>query len=409
MTHQWLDTLSRGAIFVATVICVLGSHLARAGDEPSTQAATAAESNAPAAAAEEPRTLATEVFQAGQLADGRLLCTHYDSTFSVLDLATAEAQTWQPAWSPAQDGWDVETNGGFRWKLAVSPDGQHVALAKAVGVTHKDPEGGYPEFAVAVVLCDPTGAHARCVALADLSDGGPPLDFTQDSARLVGPWFVPCPPTAAGFRAYAASGFVAPADAYIDYIDTATGAGAVQPGLPEYEFYSKAALSDYFVYESMDEPMLSFASFTGSGELGHYTPPKGRYWGYYEWVTGDTLLLTLDGLTQQLVRVDGSVLPRARAGEAAPLWHCYASLPDGSCLFSDDGGMSVSYGEVDWPQLSVSWRAPQPQLAPYAEQLGEEGWPLRINKWIPLRDGSGVVIISPGEGEVVLARLSRAE
>jgi hypothetical protein len=383
----------------------LGAQLVRADDEPAAPAAATAATGATAA---EPRTLATEVFQGGLLADGRLLCSHFDSTFSVLDLATGAVQPWQPAWSPAQDGWDVESDGGFRWKLAVSPDGRHVALAKAVGVTHADPQGDYPEFSVAVVLSDPTGADARCVALADLTDGGPPLDFTADSARLVGPGYDPCPPTPAGLLAWATSGYAARDDAQFNYVDTATGAGGTQPGLPDYEFYTKAPLSDNFVYESLDDPALSFGSFTGAGRLGQYSAPEGRYWGYYEWVLGDTLLLTLDDLTQQLVRTDGSVLPRVRKGHAAPLWHCYCTLPDGTCLFSDDGGISFSYGQVDWPTLSVSWRVALPQLARFSEPLGEEGWPLRINKWLPLRDSSGVVVITPDAGEVALVKLSRA-
>ena len=109
------------------------------------------------------------------------------------------------------------------------------------------------------------------------------------------------------------------------------------------------------------------------------------------------------------MHADGSVVPRPRAVKATALWHCYCTLPDGSCLFSDDGGLSFSYGQVDWPALSASWRVAVPGLARFAEPLGEEGWPLRINKWIPLRDSSGVVVITPDAGDVALVKLSRAE
>ena len=225
----------RGIIVLGLAAWIaLGAQPARAADGPA----------APAVAAEEPRVLATEVFQGGLLADGRLLCTHYDSTFSVLNLASGEAQPWLPAWSPLpRTAGTWRPTAAFAGSLRVSPDGRHVALAKVVGVTHQDPQGDYPDFAVAIVLSDPTGADARCVALADLSDGGPQLDFTQDSARLVGPFFYPCLPTAAGLMAYAANGYVATAADY-NYIDTATGAGGMLPELPDYEFYTKAPLSD---------------------------------------------------------------------------------------------------------------------------------------------------------------------
>jgi hypothetical protein len=349
-----------------------------------------------------PPVLAKSVYQAGLLADGRLLCVTFDGTFNNLDLATDSAQPWAPSWSPAQDGWDSTGGSGFAWKLRVSPDGQHVALATAVGVTRPDPDGDYMDTAIAIILCDPSGANARCVALAEVTDGGPRLDFTRDSSRLFGPWFFTCPPTARGFHNYIANDYQAPDAAPMNYIDTATGSGGFQAGLPDFEFYLKAPDSDFFVFERLDEPGLAFACFTSPGVTGSFNPVD-LIWQDYQWALPDALLINFEDGSQRLVAVDGT-------SHAAPdaLWRCYVTLPDGTCLFSDDRGRSIKYGKVDWPTFTVDWYVERPDLARFAEPLSADGWPERINAWLPLRDSSGVVIIAPGEGDVVLARVGRA-
>jgi hypothetical protein len=350
-----------------------------------------------------PPVLATGIYQAGLLADGRLLCLDFDDVFTVLDLSTGKAQPWQPAWSPTQDGWDTQGGGGFGWKMALSTDGKHVAMATSVGVTQKDPDGDYIQQTVAIVLSGPDGTDARCVALADLSDGGPQLDFTQDSARLVGPWFFACPPTPDGYRKYVANDYKDPSVVQFNYIDCATGRGALQENLPDFEFYTKAADSDFVVYEDLDEPGFKFVSLTDPKKPATYLPPDGNATSFYEWVLPDAMLINLEDGAQQLVSVDGSIKLVLK-----PLWHCYVTLPDGTCLFSDDRGKSVKYGKVDWPTTTVDWWVERPDLARFAEPLGEMSWPSPINKWVPLRDSSGVVIIAPEEGDVFFVQLSRA-
>lgn len=286
--------------------------------------------------------------------------------------------------------------------MAVSPDGRHIALARSVSVMHSDPEGDYPYNAVAILLCGPTGNDARCVGLAEPTDGGPPLSFTQDSSRLYGPWIFPCPPTPRGFIEYVDSNYGS--DTYLDvnYIDTQTRIGGKDAELPDYEFYDKSPQSDYFAYESLDEPALSFALFAGGGNQGSFHTTPEYTWGWYEWVLPDRLLVNLDDGRQQLVSVDGTSLPPVQG-----VWHCYCSLSDGTCLYSDDRGKSVKYGKVDWTTFSVDWWVDRPDLARFAEPLGEGGMPERLNKWLPLDDSTGVVIIEPGEGEVYLAKVSR--
>jgi hypothetical protein len=343
------------------------------------------------------------MYQAGLLEDGRLLCLDFDNVFTVMDLSTGKSEPWHLAWSPLQAGWETQGGGGFGWKMAVSPDGKHVAMATSVGVTQKDPDGDYIESTVAILLSGPDGADAGCVALAELSDGGPQLDFTQDSSRLVGPWFIPCQPTPAGYRRYVSNDYSDPTVTQFNYIDSSTSASAFQAGLPDYEYYMKAPESDYIVYEDLDEPGLRFVSLTSPGDLASYNASTGKSYGYYEWVLPDALLCNLDDGSQQLVSVDGS----SRA-EPQPLWHCYCTMPDGTCLFSDDRGQSVKYGKVDWRTFTVDWWVDRPDLVRFVEPLGDPAWPGRTNTWIPLRDSSAVVIISPEDGDLVLAQLSRA-
>lgn len=349
-----------------------------------------------------PPVLATGIYQAGLLADGRLLCLSFDSTFTVLDLSTGKAEPWHPAWSPKTAGWEAEGGAGFGWKMAVSPDGKHVAMATGVGTTHKDPDGDYTDFTIAVLLSGPEGTDARCVALAEVTDGGPQLDFTQDSARLVGPWFFACQPTPDGYRKYVANDYRDPSVTQFNYIDCATGSGGLQADLPDFEYYTKAPDSDFVVYEDLDEAGFRFVSLTEPAPPAIYLPPAGKSSSFYEWVLPDAMLFNLDDGSQQLVSVDGTTKPVLQ-----PLWHCYVTLPDGTCLFSDDRGKSVKYGKVDWPTTTVDWWVERPDLARFAEPLGEMSWPSPINKWVPLPDSSGVVIIAPDEGDLVLAHLSR--
>lgn len=349
-----------------------------------------------------PAVLASGVYQAGILADGRLLCVDYDGAMRTLDLATGAQAPWVLDWDAAADGWDTTGGAGFSRKLRVSPDGQHVAVAVGVGVTHPDPDGDYMDTAIAIVLSGPAGANARCVALAEVTDGGPQLDFTQDSSRLIGPWFFHCQPSAKAFQTYIASGYEAMPALAFNYIDTRTGKGGMQAGLPDYEFYMKAPDSDFFVSEALDEPGLTFATLTAPGITGSYIPDAAGVWSEYQWVLPDALLLGFADGSQRLVYVDGTHAPAPD-----PVWRCYATLPDGTCLFSDDRGNTVKYGKVDWPTFSIDWWIERPDLARFAEPLSAEGWPERVNTWIPLRDSSGVVIIEPGTGDVVCPRVSR--
>lgn len=343
------------------------------------------------------------MYQAGLLADGRLLCLDFDNVFTVMDLSTGKSEPWQPVWSALQAGWESQGGGGFGWKMAVSPDGKHVAMATNVGVTHNDPNGDYIDSTVAIVLCGPDGTDARCVALAELTDGGPQLNFTQDSSRLIGPWYIACQPTPEGYRKYVVDGFSDPRVTQYNSIDTATGAAALIKDFPDFDYYMKAPDSDFVVAEELDVPGLQLVSVTEPSQSATYLPPEGKLLGFYEWVLPDALLLNLDDGSQHLLSVDGSSKPAPK-----PLWHCYVTLPDGTCLFSDDRGQSVKYGKVDWPTFTVDWWVDRPDLARFAEPLGEMSWPGRLSKWVPLRDSSAVVIVSPEEGDLVLAKLSRA-
>lgn len=349
-----------------------------------------------------PAVLASNVYQAGILVDGRVLYVTFDGACNTLDLGSGAIEPWILDWNPADLGWESAGGGGFNWKLAVSPNGRHVALAVTVGATHRDPAGDYMDTAVAVILSDHTGAKARCVALAELTDGGPPLDFTTDNRRLVGPWLFPCPPTAAAFQQYINQEHDAPEADAINYIDTRSRTGMLQDGLPDHEFYVKAEYSDFFVCESLDEPGLIFASFTHPGIAGRYNPPEAWAWNDYQWVLPEALLVSYGEASQTLVDVDGT-----RHAAPQPVWRCYTTLPDGTCLFSNDRGRSVKYGKVDWPTFTVDWWVERPDLAGFREPLNADGWPEQLHQWIPLRDASGVLIIDPAEGSLVLTRVSR--
>jgi hypothetical protein len=369
-----------------------------------TLAALLAQPGRAAAAAVTP--LASGVVDYQVLDAHHALVESFEGKFSVLDLDHGTAVPWQCPWNRQKAGWDKRAkNDTALTNFAVSPDGKLVALALRVSTSNGAARraDAAPLFVEAVLLCAADGGSPRCVALADETDGGPPLYFTQDSKTLVGPEYDPCEPTPQGLRDWY-KGMDSQSAAElppVDAVDTASGRRLALPALAQAAWLEKCPYSDDFAYAEMDTPTVHYGSLAGpqAGLTGAFTPPDGQD-GFTQaaWAAPGLQLCWLQG-RQVLVTMDGKLHPAA-----AGRWACYVRLPDGRSFFSRDGGRSIELGQVDWLGGAVSGAQARPDLQPYAVPLDAAGWPDRVDNWKALPDSSGALVLAPGEGILALVR-----
>ncbi len=340
------------------------------------------------------KLIAADVMEFGELTDGLVLCRDsYGRYFSVASDGT-DARIWEAGWDPAAEGWglseDAYSLAGN--SLLVSPDGKRVAVSRLV--TTSVPNQDYPARCNAVVICSSSGGDGRCIALAEETDGGPQLAFSQDSQRLFALYFIPGEPTAAHYASLVSSSeaSVWEQDHY-NFVELASGNRGLLPGLDNAESFDKCPQGDNFSYQELDNMATMFSSFDSGGELGRFKPASDTDWTIFsEWVLPDAMLLALAGPRQLLVRTDGSSKEVPDGG----YWRCFCSFDDGACLFSRDRGASIEYGKVDWSSFTVDWSVARPDLSALAEPLeADSELPVVQHNWQPLRDGSGFIVREP--------------
>jgi len=313
-----------------------------------------------------------------------------DEKFYIYNVRTAESTPWPLAWSYLNDGWD---GAGPVLSLAVSPSGRWVCFAQCVWL---EDEHAIEQLlfgsadAVAVVLCSMDGNWAKCVALSHLVGSGPQYDFTTDSRRIVGQPWIRCEPDAQHYVEYASKAWEIPPVERYNYIRVPSGERGWQDDLEVWDGYWKCPYSDNFRIENNWYAVHRFSNFQTAEVLGEYETPDGRDCLLSGWVLQDALLTT-PGENQGLLYVDGTLNPAAE-----PSWEVYCWLPDGTYVFSNDAGKSISYGKVDWPSFTVDWWVERRDLAPYVH-----------HQWSPLPDSSGIILLEPATGALHYTAVSR--
>jgi hypothetical protein len=319
------------------------------------------------------------------LSDTTVLYADEQGSFFTVSIPSGEKSAWQPSWRPDEDGWQIRRGSygdGMVFALSVSPDRGHVVYAQGVWLPDRY---DVPEAAEAirgcfvVVVCDTDGRHAFPAALGIEVGGGPEYDFTSDSRLLVGQPFFPCPPTPEGYAEYLELGWDNPRIAEFNCVDIATGEHGVIPDLNVGDGYWKCPFSDYFRIENNWYEEHEFSSFQTGGLLGSYSVPEGSSGGILGWILPDAVLLEGDGEHREVLFVDG----RALEGPASS-WDFFCRMPDGTSVFTMDGGRTVMHGTVDWTTGSVSGAVPCPGLEDCLE-----------SSFIPLPGSGGVLLHSP--------------
>lgn len=326
--------------------------------------------------------LASDVLHAVPLDSARVLCADGNGSFFVLDAVSGERREWSSSWQPGREGWEVRDgyeSDGCVFDLGVSPDGGHVVFAQGVWLPSavdvpEDREGMRGCFVV--VVCDADGGNAVPVAIGVEVGGGPDYDFTADSRRLVGQPFYPCDPTPRGYAEYLRAGWDSPTMERFDYYDVETGRRGTIPGLQVSDGYWKCPYSDYFRIENNWYEEHDFSSFETGGLVGHYSVPDGEGW-IRGWIRPDAVLMA-GPENWRVVFVDGTVVDGPPTS-----WDLYCWMPDGSYLFSTDGGQTVLHGKVDWTTGEVADAVPCPGLEVYVE-----------DRFIPMPGSKGVLVLS---------------
>lgn len=297
--------------------------------------------------------------------------------------------TWNPDWDPQADGWRPAD--GSTTFLTASPDGQWLCYDLWAEVP-EDVQINFEHMrnAELVMISHPDGSEARPVGVTIQVGGGPQFDFTADSTWLVGQPFLACKPTPESYARYLNNDWDDPDVQEFNYYDLGTGQYGWVDDVSTGDGYWKCPYSDNFRIENNWYAEHQFSNFKTGGILGTWTSPEEVDAPLSGWVLQDAVLL--DGETfSGLLYVDGTTLPAPSPG-----WEVYCWLPDGSYIFSDDGGRSVKYGKVDWTTFTIDWAVDRPDLVDY----------LRYTI-VPLRDSSGVLLSQWGGGELLYAPVSR--
>lgn len=346
-------------------------------------------------AAVQPVFLGDGIALAVPLSDTLVLCTDTHGGFFTVSIPTGVRTRWTPSWRPEEAGWEIREGfsyDGFVFALDVSPNLRHVVFAQGVRLPERyevpeDLEGMRGCFVV--VVCGADGGDAVPVAIGVEVGGGPEYCFTSDSRRLVGQPFYPCRPAPDGYAEFLAGGWDAPPPVPpFDWYDIETGERGTIPGLSVGDGFWKCPYSDFFRIENNWYMEHEFSSFATGGVTGRYSVPDGVDGGYIRgWVLPDAVLMEGEECWKVLY-VDGTVTD----GPSIYDWDLYCWLPDGTYLFTTDGGATVLHGNVDW----TTGEASDVTICPGLEAFIEESF-------VPLPGSQGVLILTPamwGDGRL---------
>ena len=315
------------------------------------------------------------------------------ATLVLVNAENGISTPWAHDWDPQTDGW-----AGYCYEpvleMQSSPNGQWVALMQGVRL----PDGLVPEeypgmsCCEVVLLCQADGSRAVPVTLTIMVGGGPRFDFTTDGRRVVGSPFLDCIPDAAHYAEFLSRDPDTEPPLRFNQYCISTGVREYLPGIDTGDGYWKCPYSDNFRIENNWYDEYRFGNFSMGGLIGEYTipgdNPQGRAFGWV--LPGAMLIDSANG--SGLVHVDGRYTP-APAGD----WVCYCWLPDGSYLFSDDGGTTIMHGKVDWTTFTIDWYVEHPELQEYSHY-----------DFVPVRDSAGVLIHGWDQGELLYLPLSKA-
>jgi hypothetical protein len=336
----------------------------------------------------EPLRIAEDVYDFAPLAGCRAV-VQTGAGFISVDAATGESSPWAVDWDPAADGWLVPEEPDLQGVMSVesSPDGETVAVVLNVGVRAEPPDNEYPYYAPVVVLADADGSNARPVVLAEQRDGGPQLIFSQDSAKLFVNWPMYCEPSPESYIALIRSGYEVDESLQFNSIGVATGERRLIPGLVDALYFDPCPISDVALSDLLtDEPTMLFIDLATGNSPGSPVRGLDTYGGYSRWAGSDLLLINAEG-KQLAVRTSGTVteLPDQR-------WQPMLPLPGGRSIFSRDGGATLLYGAANFEKRYLDDPVELPELAPFGEELGEDGWPVFTNRWRLMPDHETVLI-----------------
>lgn len=342
----------------------------------------------------QPVLLGDSIGLVAPLSSSLVLCTDPHGGFFTIALPSGERKPWVPSWRPEEAGWETRERcsfDGFVFALEVSPDLRHVVFAQGVWLPERYEVPEYLEGmrgCFVAVVCDADGSDGIPVAIGVEVGGGPQYSFTADSRRLVGQPFFPCIPTPEGYAEFLRAGWDSPTIPPFDYYEIATGVRGTIPGLEIGDGYWKCPYSDNFRIENNWYMEHDFSSFATGGVTGSYSVPEDADGGYIRgWILPDAVLM--EGNERwKVLHVDGSV----EDGPSIYEWDMYCWLPDGSYLFTRDGGATVLHGNVDW----TTGEASDVTICPGLEAFIEESF-------VPLPGSQGVLIHTPamwGDGRL---------
>jgi hypothetical protein len=340
----------------------------------------------PASAFAKLAVLAEGIDLAAPLSASSVLCSTADNQLALLSLPDGERQPWPGGWDAQAAGW--ESTGRIA-TLCVSPDLQWVCYSTEARL----PDSYALKFdgmrtGLAVILACADGSGAKCVALSIEVGGGPEFAFTQNSARLVGSPFLPCPTTPQGYADYINADMAARAMPEFNYIDTATGKTGAIPDLQVGDGFWKCPYSDNFRIENNWYAEHNFSSFATGGLTGTFKTGEEVECRLYSWVLPDALLIEFDGITG-LLYTDGEFHQAPQAGLQVYCW-----LPDGTYLLRENADGPVLHARMDWGAWQVTDAQPVPDYP-------ELDWPTVI----PLPDSNAVLINQYGPGVLQLLPL----
>jgi hypothetical protein len=312
------------------------------------------------------------------------------STYTISPTGDVDVAIWQPDWNMYADGWEHVDDSRTTF-MSASPDGQWLCYDYWAQV----PDSVALNFehmrqAELVMLSRPDGSEARPIGVTIQVGGGPQFDFTSDSAWVVGQPFLACRPTPESYARYLNNDWDDPEVPEFNYYDLSNGEYGWQEEVATGDGYWKCPYSDNFRIENNWYAEHQFSNFRTGGLLGEWTTPDGSEAYISGWVLPDAMLLESGG-QYGLLYVDGTFLPAAIPG-----WEAYCWLPDGTFIFSDNEGRTVSYGKVDWTTFTVDWAVERPDLVDYLYYT-----------MLPLRDSSGILVAEWGGGNLFYTPVSR--
>ena len=308
------------------------------------------------------------------------------------NVVTGESYPWYHDWWPQNEGWE-DYAGHPVLDIVSSPNGQWVAYMVGVTLPADQIPEEYPGMSSCevILLAQADGTHARTVGLSILVGSGPHFDFTSDGRCIIGTPFLDCVPDAKHYVEFLTRDPAYQPDYRYNEYCISTGVRKLIPSLDIGDGFWKCPYSNNYRIENNWYDEHRFSNLKTGELLGEYTLPDGISGGMmHGWVLPDAVLITSD-MGTGLLYVDGTYVPTKQGN-----WEVYCWLPDGTYLFSDDGGKMVKHGKVDWPSFTVDWWVDHPELVE-----------LQMMEFHPLHESDGVVIHDWGVGSLHYLPLSR--